>query len=87
MAHTGVRAPLPDPVPRRAARLQLRLAGIGTIGKIAWALIQSSMIYLIMSHATHRRLQPWCPWCSDGGGGSEHDEVAPPPVLPDRQLV
>jgi hypothetical protein len=58
-----------------------------TIGLWAWAVIQLSMIYLIQSYTTHRMLQPWCPWCSDGGGGSHVDEL--PPVLPhdDRQLV
>lgn len=56
----------------------------GTWGRIAWAVIQLSMIYLIMSHVAHRRFQPWCPWCSDGGGGSEQDDVTPPPPLPDR---
>ena len=57
------------------------------IGRIGWALIQLSMIYLILSQSTHRRLQPWCPWCSDGGGGEHVDDT--PPVLPhdDRQLV
>jgi hypothetical protein len=57
------------------------------IGRIGWAVIQLSMVYLIMSNSTHRKLQPWCPWCSDGGGGSEVDEM--PPVLPndDRQLI
>jgi hypothetical protein len=57
------------------------------IGRVGWAIIQLSMIYLIMSQSTHRKLQPWCPWCSAGGGGSEVDE--PDPVLPqdDRQLV
>jgi hypothetical protein len=57
------------------------------IGRVGWAVIQLSMIYLIMSQSTHRKLQPWCPWCSAGGGGSEVDE--PDPVLPqdDRQLV
>lgn len=56
-------------------------------GRIGWALIQMTMVYLIASHVTHRRLQPWCPWCSDGGGGEEVPET--PPVLPndDRQLV
>jgi hypothetical protein len=58
-----------------------------TVGRIGWAIIQLSMIYLIMSQSTHRRLQPWCPWCSEGGGGSEIEE--PDPVLPqdDQQLV
>lgn len=60
----------------------------GTIGRIIWALVQFSMIYLIMSHSTHRRLQPWCPVCRNGGGGAKDHEDAPEPVLPDnRQLV
>ncbi len=61
----------------------------GTWGRIAWAVIQLSMIYLIMSHVAHRRFQPWCPWCSSGGGGSERDDDVTPPPLPDndRELV
>jgi hypothetical protein len=57
-------------------------------GRWPWAVIQASMIYLISAHATHRRLQPWCPWCSGGGGGT--DEVIGEPDLPrgrGRQLV
>ena len=49
-------------------------------GRIAWAVIQLSMIYLIMAQSTHRRLQPWCPQCSGGGGGEEVE--SPDPVLP-----
>jgi hypothetical protein len=58
-----------------------------TIGRVGWAAIQLSMVYLIVSQSTHRKLQPWCPWCSGGGGGEDVDET--PPVLPhdDRQLV
>jgi hypothetical protein len=61
----------------------------GTWGRIVWAIVQCSMVYLIMSHVTHRRFQPWCPWCSDGGGGSERDDDVTPPPLPDhdRELV
>jgi hypothetical protein len=57
------------------------------VGRFGWAVMQLSMVYLILSQATHRKLQPWCPWCSDGGGGQEVDET--PPVLPhdDRQLI
>ncbi len=57
------------------------------IGRPLWAAIQLSMIYLVLSQTTHRRFQPWCPWCSGGGGGQEVDET--PPVLPhdDHQLV
>jgi hypothetical protein len=58
-----------------------------TAGRVGWALIQLSMVYLILSNSTHRRLQPWCPWCSEGGGGEGVEET--PPVLPndDRQLI
>ena len=58
-----------------------------TFGRIGWALIQLSMVYLVLSQRTHRTLQPWCPWCSEGGGGQDVDET--PPVLPhdDRQLT
>ena len=61
----------------------------GTWGRIVWAVIQCSMIYLIMSYVSHRRLQPWCPWCNNGGGGSDHDDDVAPPPLPDndRELV
>lgn len=61
----------------------------GTWGRIVWAVVQSSMIYLILSHVAHRRFQPWCPWCSDGGGGSARDDDVAPPPLPDndRELV
>jgi hypothetical protein len=61
----------------------------GTWGRIVWAAIQLTMIYLIMSHVAHRRFQPWCPWCSSGGGGSEREDDVTPPPLPDhdRELV
>lgn len=49
----------------------------GPVGRIGWALVQATMIYLIMAHCSHRKLQPWCPQCSDGGGGS-HDSVDEP---------
>lgn len=58
-----------------------------TIGRALWAVVQLSMIYLLLASSTHRKLQPWCPWCSGGGGGSDVDDT--PPVLPhdDRQLT
>jgi hypothetical protein len=58
-----------------------------TPGRIAWAAAQLSMVYLILSYSTHRRLQPWCPWCRGDGGGDKVDDA--PPVLPndDRELV
>lgn len=57
-------------------------------GRWVWAVVQASMIYLVISHATHRKLQPWCQWCSDGGGGSEtFDDIPDLPRGRGRQLV
>ena len=56
----------------------------GPWGRLAWATVQASLIYLIAAHVTHRRLQPWCPWCSGGGGGSDREDPVAPPPLPDR---
>jgi hypothetical protein len=60
---------------------------IGIITPVGWAAIQLTMVYLVLAYSTHRKLQPWCPWCSEGGGGTHVDDL--PPVLPhdDRQLV
>jgi hypothetical protein len=45
------------------------------------------MIYLILAYTTHRRLQPWCPWCRSDGGG-EHEDTSPtPPPVDHRQPV
>lgn len=57
-------------------------------GRWGWALIQLSMVYLISAHTTHRRLQPWCPTCSQGGGGSEVGDHSPDlPTPRGNQLV
>jgi hypothetical protein len=60
----------------------------GTIGRLGWAIVQSSMVYLILSYTTHRRLQPWCPWCREGGGGSDdRDPTTPDPSPGDRRQL
>jgi len=84
MAHTGA-----EPrflVPYMVVLISSNFATT-PIGRIGWAAMQLSMVYLIASNSTHRRLQPWCPWCSADGGGEEVEDL--PPVLPhdDRQLV
>ena len=48
----------------------------GTAGRIGWALVQATMIYLILAHCSHRKLQPWCPQCS--GGDGNRDQVDEP---------
>jgi len=48
------------------------------IGFVPWAIVQSTLIYLILSQVTHRKLQPWCPWCKNGGDrSSDLPEVLP----------
>ncbi|MCU1659234.1 MAG: hypothetical protein JWO57_3890 [Pseudonocardiales bacterium] len=58
-------------------------------GRVGWAVVQTSMIYLILAYSTHRRLQPWCPWCRENGGGGEHgrDPVTPDPVPGNRRQL
>jgi hypothetical protein len=59
-------------------------------GRYVWAGVQATMIYLILSNTTHRKLQPWCPWCSEGGGGGGGSEQVPEPEGPrgnSRQFV
>ena len=43
------------------------------LGRALWAGLQLTLIYLVLSYSTHRRLQPWCPLCR--GGGDEHVET------------
>jgi high-affinity Fe2+/Pb2+ permease len=57
-------------------------------GRWVWAAVQSTMIYLVVAHASHRKLQPWCRWCSDGGGGTEvRDDTPDLPRGRGKQLV
>jgi hypothetical protein len=56
-------------------------------GRVGWTIIQLSMIYLLIAHTTHRRLQPWCPWCSPDGGGNRAGDPDPVPPYDDRQPV
>lgn len=46
---------------------------------VLWAAIQSSLIYVVLSHVTHRRLQPWCTECGGGGGRDDVDSRNPVP--------
>lgn len=57
-----------------------------TVGRLGWAAVQASMIFLVLSYSTHRRFQPWCPWCSEGGGGSERPDPVTPDPLPNSRL-
>jgi hypothetical protein len=37
------------------------------VGRYAWAVTQASLVYLLQVYVTHQRLQPWCPYCKQGG--------------------
>jgi hypothetical protein len=55
----------------------------GSWGRLLWVAVQLSLVYLLRCAVTHRRLQPWCPWCREGG---EKDPSSPDP-RPRHQLV
>lgn len=56
-----------------------------TTGRVLWALVQSTMFYLVLSYVSHRRFQPWCPECR--GGGEEQGAFRPDPLPRGGQLV
>jgi hypothetical protein len=37
------------------------------------------LIYLLMVYVTHQRLQPWCPYCRNGGD-ERSAPVTPTPI-------
>jgi hypothetical protein len=57
----------------------LLVAG-GQPGRYLWALIQLSMVYLVLAYSSHRRFQPWCPQCRNDGGGGDSWIDAPEPT-------
>jgi hypothetical protein len=59
----------------------------GRLGLAVWTSAQLSMIYLVLSYSSHRRLQPWCPWCNERGPGEDHDVQAPDPMPNGYQRV
>jgi hypothetical protein len=50
----------------------------GILERVCWALVQSSMFYLVLAYSSHRRFQPWCPQCR--GGEEFLASVAPQPL-------
>jgi hypothetical protein len=43
------------------------------VGRYGWAAVEASLVYLLFVYVTHQRLQPWCPYCGNGG-----EELAAP---------
>ena len=51
------------------------------IERLVWAGIQSTMVYLVLAYASHRKYQPWCPQCRGGHGeGDRSDDHGPAPL-------
>jgi hypothetical protein len=53
-------------------------AVLRVVGPYAWSAVQSTMIYLVLCHTTHRRLQPWCPECRGDDGDHAVDRDPTP---------
>lgn len=60
--------PLVAPAPLRLPAMMLWLASL------------ASLVYLVQSGVTHRRLQPWCPRCGPKGGSDRVETPEPTPL-------
>jgi hypothetical protein len=45
-----------------------------------WLVALGSLVYLLLSGVTHRRLQPWCPQCGPQGGSDDVKTPVPAPL-------
>jgi hypothetical protein len=52
--------------------------------RLAWAAIQSTMVYLVLAYSSHRRFQPWCPQCRGGHGERDDSNDRGPVPLNDH---
>lgn len=50
-----------------------------TAALLVWLASLASLVYIVRSGQTHRRLQPWCPQCGHQGGS---DKVVTPEPMP-----
>ena len=48
--------------------------------RILWLASLGSVVYVVLSGVTHRRLQPWCPQCGQQGGSDKIDTPEPMPL-------
>jgi hypothetical protein len=48
------------------------------VNRWVWAAVQLTMVYVVLSYSTHRKLQPWCPQCRDGGGTRRTSDAPEP---------
>jgi hypothetical protein len=55
-------------------------APLKTPAMILWLAALASLVYLVQSGQTHRRLQPWCPLCGHQGGSDKVDTPEPMPL-------
>jgi len=55
------------------------LLSASPLGRYLWAAVEASLGYLLLVYVTHRRLQPWCPYCRNGGE-EQRAPTTPSPV-------
>lgn len=48
--------------------------------RVLWLAALASLVYIVQSGQTHRRLQPWCPHCGHQGGSDKVDTPEPMPL-------
>jgi len=48
--------------------------------RLLWLAALASLVYVVQSGQTHRRLQPWCPQCGHQGGSDKVDTPDPMPL-------
>jgi hypothetical protein len=47
---------------------------------LLWLASLASLVYVMQSGVTHRRLQPWCPQCGPQGGSDQVETPEPTPL-------
>jgi hypothetical protein len=55
-------------------------AALQAPARVLWLAALASLVYLLLSGQTHRRLQPWCPQCGHQGGSDKVDTPEPMPL-------
>jgi hypothetical protein len=63
-----------------AALVTCGFVSTNPVGRYGWAAAEGSLGYLVLVYLTHQRLQPWCPYCRNGG--EEHLVPTTPEPVP-----
>jgi hypothetical protein len=66
----------------RSSMLLLALLLVSFYPPLSWVIVAAWFIALadVRANGVHRRLEPWCPWCRNGGHDVDCLHVAPVPM-------